>query len=253
MAKRPKTLLTVDWDAFVPVGHAGDDMRWDISHAETKFHLNALWQTRGGLMELMKVDPDLAQPFWPAMGRLFQDLPRFTLVSDSHMYAYNWLDDIQTVVLVDAHHDCWSGQAGAVDCSNWARRWLDRNPKRHMHWLVPGWVDTELYESDWVRFKQNQVSIHILDDVLHAQDIEGLPKRVDRVHVCRSGCWTPPWLDQAFIDWLKAGNRDCMGFPVDEKGTDWDALRLRWSEHDYAAMRQLDQMLLDTKRRVSVG
>ena len=132
--------------------------------------------------------------------------------------------------LVDAHHDCWEGPKDAVDCSNWARVWLGRSRTRHIHWLVPDWVDTSVYrEWDFVT-RDRRITRHTLSDVIAGTDVGALPDRVDRVHVCRSGCWTPPWLDQAFLDWLEAGGRECSTFPQREEGSEWDALRLRWGE-----------------------
>ena len=234
-ARKPRTLLTVDWDAFIPVGTKGDPQLWDIGHSETKFHLNTLWQLRGKLYELLQVDAALADPFWAAMQQRFTNLPDYTLVSDSHLHVWDWLDDIQTVVLVDAHHDCWEGPPGQVDCSNWGRRWLARSRTKHLHWVIPDWVDATVYGGWNFVQRDKRVTLHKLSDVLKG-GVLNLPAQVDRVHVCRSGCWTPPWLDQAFIDWLKAAGRDCWAFPVKERGTDWDALRLRWSPADLAAM-----------------
>jgi len=243
MPRRPKTLLTVDWDAFIPVNKSGDPQLWDIGHAETNLHVNTLWQMRGGLVEHMQVDPALAKPFWAEMQRRFAPFTDYTLVSDSHMHVFGWLMDIQQVVLVDAHHDCWQGPKNAVDCSNWARVWLGKSRTKHLHWIVPDWVDITIYDEWKFVTKEKRVSIYKLSDILKGSHMNALPRTIDRVHVCRSGCWTPPWLDQAFIDWLKAGGRDAWQFPLGEKGTNWDALRLRWDAEAYEAMYEAQRVM----------
>lgn len=240
--RKPRTILTVDWDAFIPVGKKGDPQLWDIGHAETGLHINTLWQLRGQLYNLMQVEATLADPFWAAMRSRFANLPDYTLVSDSHMHVFTWLQDITTVILVDAHHDCWEGPKGKVDCSNWGRMWLGKSRTKHIHWIIPDWVDATTYEEWNFVKKDKRVTLHKLSDVLKG-GVLNLPATVNRVHVCRSGCWTPPWLDQTFIGWLKAGGRDAWQFPVSEKGTDWDALRPRWDDSSYEAMRKNEESM----------
>ena len=242
---RPRTILTVDWDAFIPTGH-GDPQLWDLGHAETKLHRNMMWQLRGYLYNVMKVNQQLAASFWAAMAQRFQRLPTHTIVSDSHTHVYQWLQDVTTVILVDAHHDCWEGPKGAVDCSNWARVWLGKSRTKRIHWIVPDWVDASIYE-EWNFVKKDKcVVLYKLSEVLAGSGIITLPGTVDRVHVCRSGCWTPPWCDQEFLDWLKG--RECLTFPVSERGTEWDALRLRWGTEEYECMHKATQATREARR-----
>ena len=46
-----KTLLTIDFDMFVP-----EKPEWDIGHNESRIYLKMLWGTRVYLMDLMKTD-----------------------------------------------------------------------------------------------------------------------------------------------------------------------------------------------------
>jgi hypothetical protein len=72
--------------------------------------------------------------------------------------------------------------------------------------------------------------MEVPDDLKDRFEIVGLDDKLElgdvwNVHVCRSGCWTPPWLDKAFIDFV-----GCRGYPVARlQSGDWDPMKPRWN------------------------
>ena len=203
-----KTLLTVDWDFFVPI-----DPMLDLAHREASIFLNMLWQARLGLREQIKTN-GTEKGFWKRFGCL-ADNAGPTWVSDSHMFAHNLLAGIDHVILVDAHHDCWNqAKKGQVECSDWLRVWLQGGKKRRATWIRSDW-SKDLF--DVPNDLRDKMSLHT--------DVDSLGiGRIDRVHVCRSGCWTPPWTDRQFIEFVK--NRGSR-VNLMQSGV-WDAMQERW-------------------------
>lgn len=110
------------------------------------------------------------------------------MVADSHSHAYefiheNWDGDAIELYNVDFHHDTFDTGA-EVHCGNWLR-WL----------LEEGTVDVAY----WV----NQSESELEDNMTKVIPFSELPKTgYDLVYICRSGWWTPPHMDEAFIKYL---------------------------------------------------
>ena len=203
-----KTLLTVDWDFFVPI-----DPMYDLSHREAPIFLNAIWKARIGLKNGIKTN-GTQEGFWNRLGGI-ADGAGPTWVSDSHLFAHSLLSGIDHVVLVDAHHDCWDqAKKGQVECSDWLRVWLQGGKRRKATWVCPDW-SKDLFS----------VPKDLCDKLIQASlgDLGGIG-HIDRVHVARSGCWTPPWTDREFIKFVqdRGEGETLMQF------LDWNAMRERW-------------------------
>ena len=202
-----KTLLTVDWDAFV-----AEKTEWDLGHWESLLYLKFLWMSRMWLYDQIKTSGK-EKDFWkkvpPGSG--------VTWVSDSHLFAFHLSHGVNRIVLVDGHHDCWppSSSKKLIECHNWLRAWLQSGKKRMVTWVRPDWSAGVMEVPDDLK---DRFEIVGLDDKLELGDVWN-------VHVCRSGCWTPPWLDKAFIDFV-----GCRGYPVARlQSGDWDPMKPRWN------------------------
>lgn len=197
-------LLVIDWDFFFPNPWiAKKDMtfehllEWDWSHQESRFFIEAIWPIRAIPFLRRGSLPGTSgeeQGFWDHFR--FSDDARL-YVSDSNCYsgiAPIWSSDVKRVVLCDAHHDSgYNGSAkrltvrGEVTCDNWMARY--RRKKRFV--VYPDWHDTNRDGTPEIEVPR-----------LEWSDFDAASVEFDRVHVCRSGAWVPPWLDEQFLDFV---------------------------------------------------
>jgi hypothetical protein len=226
-----KTLVTVDWDFFVP-----ENPNWDMGHEENLLFLNFMWKTRAGLFDMIKTT-GLEKGFWERTG-LKAKAGDYTYVSDSHLFAYGLLKGIDNVVLVDAHHDCWKEGGKNVYCHNWLRLWLEKNKKNRATWVCPEWAAGNFtLPADMDRV----TVVHEMPDVSKMN--------VRDVHICRSGCWTAPWLDKQFIEFVE----DRGGWEVPLQVDAWNPLKERWSQKDFQEMRDQQQKVDEALKGMKTG
>lgn len=222
---------------------------WDLGHQESLLYLEFMWATRGHLIDQMKTDGN-EKVFWDFLRKQAPFVQGPLFVSDSHCMAYSLLKRIlkprgvSRVVLFDAHHDCWKGEKGQVMCHNWLREWLRGSAKREAVWVVPEWRDRE----DCV----------IPDDMQSRVEVVGFRKGLElglkapvAVHTCRSGCWVPPWLDGSFKGFLE-GFEGCLEGVVGLQHGQWDPLRVRWTEKEMEAAREMDRQVKSTMKVGSI-
>jgi len=212
-----KTLISVDFDYFCP-----EDPDWDLGHQENGLHLSMIWKTRGFLESKMRCDGRQVG-FWDRIG--VAGFPK-VYVSESHLSAYHVALETKAdhIVMFDAYHDCWPVGAGACypQCHNWLKLWLRGSRRRTARWCRP----------DHSAFGMPRAARL---DLSGSQEV-----RVDRndvvgIHVCRSGCWVPPWLDKEFIGFVES-----LGSGKIENNNlsfVWDAMQERWNESDFQDMR----------------
>lgn len=219
-----KTLITIDWDFFCP-----EKPEWDLGHQESLMFLKMLWGGRIGLLNEMKTDGN-ELIFWDWIRKKVNIDRAPMFVSDSHCFAYNLLKGVDRVISFDAHHDCWEGDSLGVDksergvfCHNWLREWLGGSRRRKATWVAPIWLGEDCPLPEGVERLEKKIWSQFTD-----LDIEGSVV----VHVCRSGCWVPPWLDKAFLAFLKRSGRGLERMAVQQVG-DWNPLAERWTEKDF--------------------
>ena len=211
-----RTLISIDWDFHVP-----EDLFWDLGHRENLFFLHMVWSLRMGLYAKIKTS-GTEKNLWDWLRARVNLDGRMLAVSDSHASAYSLAEDVDHVTLIDAHHDCWVGQdSKGIYCDNWLRQWLKGDKKRRILWVMPRW-QTKAFELPH-DVKQRIDVVEFSEDL----KLSGTSSRF--VHVARSGCWTPPWLDDAFLDFLKGFGRPLKEALVMQDG-DWNPLKRRWDK-----------------------
>ena len=227
-----KTLLTVDWDFFCE-----EKPEWDIGHQESLLFLKMLWGTRIGLMDQMKTDGNEVD-FWQNFKGVKFLFP--TWVSESHAYAYSCLAGVSRVVLFDAHHDCWEGDnlhsdktAKGVFCHNWLRTWLLKGKNRKATWVKPKWQDACELPKDMKKR---------VDVVVYSKGMDLGLKGSIIPHICRSGCWVPPWLDRAFLGFVE-GFRGTMEMVVPMQDGEWNPLKERWTAENFVQYSKQEKMI----------
>jgi len=232
MGINDRWILSVDWDWFVP-----EDPIWDAGHRESTLFLKFVWFTRATLMEVWKTSGQ-EDSFWERM-REIVDLDKCTKidVSDSHSSCFHLVDRHDRLILVDAHHDClpWDENPHRIDCANWVRVWLrmgryKRNPL-HMFWVKPKWQKNLTLKGVPKKIRE-QITVTRLEKLREAL---GCKPKIDTIHVCRSGCWTPPWLDKKFQEFLRSSQKEIS---VTEPKP-WDGWEERWNETDLQQARNM--------------
>jgi hypothetical protein len=224
--------LTIDWDFFVP-----EKAIWDISHRESELYLNFLWTHRAGLIEHSKTSGE-EKSFWRQLG---VDMPDKVCVSDSHAYAYAVPGDADRVVLFDAHHDCWARNGDGVACDNWLRIWLEQDEAREALWVYPKHMIDNWGKQSIPKDLRSRVEVMEWKGKIELDE-------VDSVHVCRSGCWTPPWLDEDFIAFVMRGFQSNIF--VMQDGI-WDPMEMRWTADEKAEAIENHKKLIEMCQKVS--
>ncbi|WP_461614689.1 arginase [Clostridium sp. Marseille-QA1073] len=202
-----RAILSVDWDYFVKI-----IPQWCGSYIENQRGLLSAWYRRYieegikgvNLEEEIKVSKD-ALNFWDEIRNKFnfsEDIRVF--VSDSHKYSYDISKyyDCDEVFLFDAHSDLGYGGLASLrfelNCANWLGILFKNNIIKKANIFYSPYT---LEKPEDFEELNNNYEIDYLD----------FPKfneknNIDAIHICRSGGWTPPWLDNDFYKFIKALN-----------------------------------------------
>jgi len=200
-----KCLLSIDWDYFVYTskGLCG-------SYIENNRSLIDLWYKRylqekergRDIRQSYRLSPEL-DTFWERIKERFQyagDIKAY--VSDSHAVSYDIAkeNNCETVFLLDSHADLGYGGLSSlnfeVNCSNWLGKLL-KDKLINEAVIVYSPYTVEKPEHFIAINNTYNIKYRCLDDL--AGGIE-----VSAIHVCRSGAWTPPWLDDKFNEFILA-------------------------------------------------
>lgn len=221
-----KLFLSIDWDFFVP-----EKPEWDWGHQENGLFIGPMWQLRMAdffargedLREEMKLATCAphARKFWETMRRLgykFTSKTRVTIGESHSQAAAPFLavekDERIDVLHFDAHADSGYGDPAAVvetakaklrknetDCGTWLLTVALKVPT-NVTYVYPQWKGLKEWKSEFKGDDDPRLQ-EFLDHRAIVYDEERLvkacrPREVDRVFICRSGAWTPPWLDDEF-------------------------------------------------------
>lgn len=212
-AKKPGRLLVVDWDFFFPNPMEGGALSqraslYDWGHIENPFFIEAVWPLRASNFFLAGLDlPGTSgeeETFWSRF-RIASDAALH--VAESNADVVRFLDGMGEIWLFDAHADCgYHGEdsltrildGGQVDCGDWGLYAVMRGITmvvRYPRWKVHAFeVEPETAVE---RFFEGAIDRDI-------DDGDDIPVMFDRVFVCRSGAWVPPWLDDRFERFVRS-------------------------------------------------
>lgn len=244
--------ISVDWDYFVP-----EDYMMDMQHQESVFYQTIIWEIRcGHLYPHMRTSGE-EREFWSKLEPMTEKFRRNVSVSDSHVYVLadaRFKQEVDTIILFDRHHDCWPIDPDARRmhqwyCHTWVRGWLEGDKSRHLVWVYPDYQDPNDF----------------IDSCKGVRRLRSLPRKefdpaeytfgeLVAVHLCRSGCWTPPWTDQAFVNFVHAFGRKVRLLQTESP---WNAMAPRWTpkeiEEKVAAMREADKKLRELNGTQCMG
>jgi hypothetical protein len=202
-----KCLLSIDWDYFIYTRY-----NWGL-YAENSRSLIDLWykryiqgKARGeDIQKAFHLSSDL-DTFWSRIKKYFKFVRNIkAYVSDSHALSYKIAkgNDCETVYLFDSHADLGYGGLSSlnyeVNCSNWLGKILKENQIKEANiFYSPHTAERPGY------FKQMNSIYNIR--YYDFNDFNGSDEciAVSAIHICRSGAWTPPWLDDEFTQFVDA-------------------------------------------------
>lgn len=228
-----KCLLSIDWDYFIC---SQQEVRW--SYIENKKNLINQWYKRyiqskmqgKDIKKSFKLSKDL-NTFWEQIKKHFQftkDTKAY--VSDSHALSYDIArnNGCNVVYLLDAHADLGYGNLSSlsfeVNCANWLGKLLENNYIKEANIIYSPYTSEK---PDY--FKQLNSKFSIRYPALNDLDT-GI--EVSAVHICRSGAWTPPWLDRKFNQFVEALGIPYKTIALPERK--WDPKNMSFSDQiDY--------------------
>ena len=200
-----KCLLSIDWDYFIFT----KDNLWG-SYTENSRNLIDLWykryiqeKVRGkDIQKLFRLSPEM-DIFWEKIKKRFRFLKDIKVyISDSHALSYNIAkeNNCNIVYLFDFHSDLGYGGLLSLDfevnCSNWLGKLLKDGIIKEANIIYSPYTTEK---------PEDFCSINRIYNVRY-RDFNNLNKgiNVSAIHICRSGAWTPPWLDKKFIQFADA-------------------------------------------------
>jgi hypothetical protein len=213
-------LLVIDWDYFFPCYTQPDHPHWqlyDWGHSESRsFFYDFVWYLRAEGFERYKLPlPGTSgeeKTFWER----FSFHPEAVLYhADSNAFALeeplragvpeNYV--IESLWLFDAHHDAGYG-AGAfrevlenqrVACDDWMLGYYlffnNAEPLIDFRMRYPAW-------KTWALEAEPEPKMPLNRQLDEGKTIK--QPTFHRVFLCRSGAWTPPWLDSDYATFLEA-------------------------------------------------
>jgi hypothetical protein len=204
-------LLVVDWDYFFE-DKAQDPKEWalyDWGHKESQFYTTTVWDSRaaGFLSQGLDLPRTTGEEllFWQRFA--YKPFTSLFFAESNALAAHpRVMRNVTEVWLYDAHHDSgYSPNAlqevrdsDQVSCEDWMLAYhLAGIPGHKLHVRYPRWK-----EKYW-RDVEPKPAIRDLDR--RTDDGAQFPFRglVDRIFVCRSGAWTPPWIDRRFQTFIE--------------------------------------------------
>ena len=200
-----KCLLSIDWDYFIYTKEGN----W-VSHIESKKSLTDLWykryiqeKIRGRDIQKSYQLSSEVDTFWNKTKKYFKFVKDIKVyVSDSHSLSYYIAKETgcKTVYLFDSHADLGYGGLSSlnfeVNCSNWLGKLLkDKQIKKANIFYSPHTVEKPEYFNPMNSIYN--IGYYDSDDL-------NIGIKVSVIHICRSGTWTPPWLDKKFTQFIDA-------------------------------------------------
>lgn len=224
-----KCLLSIDWDYFIYTQkeNCGLFLENNRSLIELWYRRYIQAKARGeDIRKAFHLSSEL-DTFWNKIKKCFKFVKNIKVyVSDSHALSYKIAkeNNCNTVCLFDAHADLGYGGISSlnyeINCSNWLGKLLKDEQI----------IEANIFYSPYTREKPEFFkSINSIYNIRY-YDLYKFDKRiaVSAIHICRSGAWAPPWLDDNFTQFVKA-----LGLPyeiVNCPERKWDTVNISLSD-----------------------
>jgi hypothetical protein len=230
-----KSLLSIDWDYFIYT------QKWNLgSYIENTRSIINLWYKRyiqskirgRDIQKSFRLSSEV-NTFWEKVKEHFSFVNGIkAYVSDSNSLSYDIAREhkCSKVYLFDAHADLGYGGLSSLDfevnCANWLGKLLKNKQIKQAIIIYSPYTSEkpECFKSINNAFNVKYASFDDLDKGIEAS----------AVHICRSGAWTPPWLDEKFVQFVNA-----LGIPyktMDYTVRKWDTEDINLSDQIYYLM-----------------
>jgi len=224
-----KCLLSIDWDYFI---YTNDN--WG-SNLESNRSLIDFWYKRyiqekaqgQDIQRAFHLSSDL-NTFWDKIKGYFKfSKGTKVYVSDSHALSYKIAknNNCKIVYLFDSHSDLGYGGLSSlnfeVNCSNWLGKLMKEKQ------VIEANIFYSPYTTEKPDYFKQMNSIYNIR-YCNFNDLHNKCFGVSVIHICRSGAWTPPWLDNKFVQFINA-----LGMQyeiVDCSERKWDPMHLSLSD-----------------------
>lgn len=201
-----KILLSIDWDYFIPIKES-----WSGSYIENKRNIMLIWYKRyfeskrhgNDIEKSIRVGNELHR-FICNMRKYFKFRKNIKMyVSDSHKFSYDIAlkSKCESVINIDAHSDLGYGGIKSlefeVNCANWLGKLLKNNIIKSANIIYSPYTMECKEEFSEInnKFNVNYTQLEYISDM-----------KIEAIHICRSGSWTPPWLDDFFNKFVHSFN-----------------------------------------------
>jgi len=215
-------LVSVDFDYFVRELPIWDWGHQDENGKNAEIYTNVIWNVRyttsridiikeTDLKKYADFEPLYLLSKFRKLGLKFNNTTRM-MIAESHAQAYQFFKEMQSNVMIhiDAHHDMYDDN-DEITCGNWLANLTKVKQGMEIYHVVPKW-EQEWYSGIKTKdemFKKissaigNEIKQRAVIKHLFFEDLPKFNDVVEGIFFCRSGSWTPPHLDQDFIDMLK--------------------------------------------------
>jgi hypothetical protein len=234
----------IDWDFFFVTpepGHAPMEewSYYDWGHREASFFIQNVWVHRGA--SFLAAGKDLPMPnaawrtFWDRV-TLSPDADLYYADSNTHALDQRVLSSATSLLLLDAHHD------SGYDAKD--KRLLVLRTARYTceNWMLVPWrmgVGMAMRYPTWRWYAAHLEPTPLIPISRVVDDGASHLGQFDKVFVCRSGAWVPPWCDDAFADFLQIAPVRSWTLVSDQ---DWTR------ENDVTAMEDAAAQLREMRR-----
>lgn len=189
---RKTRILSIDWDYFIDASVKERAAYFPDATTDSRetFLQSLVWANRyvanPNLMELGVIyDYDMVCGFLQKPQK-----SKAIMVADSHRHAHDFImknvkksSEIE-LINIDFHHDLYQSyeNKGEPHAGDWALKLQEKLPKLKLKWVKRD-------DSEMPDLPIEEISIK-----------EALQGAFDIIFLCRSGAWSPPHLDGAFIE-----------------------------------------------------
>jgi len=234
-----KCLLSIDWDYFIYTckGNWGSYLENNRSLVDLWYKRYIKAKARGEDIEKeFRLTSELGG-FWEKIKKSFKfDTGVKVYVSDSHALSYEIAKEsgIKIIYLFDAHADLGYGGLSSlnfeVNCSNWLGKLLKDKQIEEANIIYSPYTAEK---PEYFRPFNSIYNIRYRDfDDLDA--CAGEHPSVQAIHICRSGAWTPPWLDKDFARFV-----DALGLPYKKA----DCPERKWDPDNISLSDQINYLM----------
>ena len=202
-------ILSIDFDYFADCDSAFRAMHFPDGGNEYNSLLNNIvWSGNYASGRLNKEPIEsigvLEKKLDYVCGILQQQMPDKILIADSHTHAYefvknncNDIDGYVDLYNIDYHPDTYNSGDDEVHCGNWLKKLL---------------VEKIVDDAFWIAREDSEAETDKFLIPTKLEEIDGID--FDLIFICRSGWWSPPHLDDIFIEKLLKPMQ-LLGYPCE--------------------------------------